>query len=66
MFFSVSFTVIESQHKANKARLRNLQKARMVFQDHLGLEIRTISKSQTVEGVTYKHLASGTFLFLVS
>ncbi|XP_011608304.1 kinetochore protein Spc25 [Takifugu rubripes] len=42
--------MIESQHKANKARLRNLQKARMVFQDHLGLEIRTISKSQTVKG----------------
>lgn len=42
--------MIESQNKANKARLRNLQKARLVFQSHLGLEIRTISKLQTVKG----------------
>ncbi|XP_008276895.1 kinetochore protein Spc25 [Stegastes partitus] len=34
--------LIESQNKANKDRLRNLQKARGVFQDHLGMEIRTI------------------------
>uniref|UniRef100_A0A3B5MPP1 Kinetochore protein SPC25 n=1 Tax=Xiphophorus couchianus TaxID=32473 RepID=A0A3B5MPP1_9TELE len=34
--------LIESQNRANKDRLRNLQKARLVFQDHLGLEIRTI------------------------
>nr|XP_057938017.1 kinetochore protein Spc25 [Doryrhamphus excisus] len=34
--------LIESQHKANKNRLKNLQKARYVFQDHLGMEIRTI------------------------
>ncbi|XP_054644465.1 kinetochore protein Spc25 [Dunckerocampus dactyliophorus] len=33
---------IESQYKANKNRLKNLQKARHVFQDHLGMEIRTI------------------------
>ncbi|XP_022069239.1 kinetochore protein Spc25 isoform X2 [Acanthochromis polyacanthus] len=34
--------LIESQNKANKDRLRNLQKARGVFHDHLGMEIRTI------------------------
>ncbi|XP_029386101.1 kinetochore protein Spc25 [Echeneis naucrates] len=43
--------LIECQHKANKVRLRNLQKARLVFQDHLGLEIRTIlGKTQLVKG----------------
>uniref|UniRef100_A0A8C7ZPQ0 Kinetochore protein SPC25 n=1 Tax=Oryzias sinensis TaxID=183150 RepID=A0A8C7ZPQ0_9TELE len=43
--------IIESQYKANKTRLRNLQKARLVFQDHLGLEIRTIlSKTQSAKG----------------
>uniref|UniRef100_UPI0037E80ED4 kinetochore protein Spc25 n=1 Tax=Semicossyphus pulcher TaxID=241346 RepID=UPI0037E80ED4 len=43
--------VIESQNKANKDRLRNLGKARLVFQDHLGMEIRTIlSKTQLVKG----------------
>ncbi|XP_047457931.1 kinetochore protein Spc25 [Mugil cephalus] len=43
--------LIESQNKANKGRLRNLQKARHVFQDHLGLEIRTIrGESQLVKG----------------
>lgn len=43
--------VIESQNRANKDRLRNLQKARLVFQDHLGLEIRTIiDKTQKVKG----------------
>ncbi|KAK5613820.1 hypothetical protein CRENBAI_015700 [Crenichthys baileyi] len=44
--------LIESQNRANKDRLRNLQKARLVFQDHLGLEIRTImDKTQLVKGV---------------
>ncbi|XP_051261028.1 kinetochore protein Spc25 [Dicentrarchus labrax] len=43
--------LIESQNKANKDRLRNLQKARLVFQDHLGMEIRTIlSKTQSANG----------------
>ncbi|KAK5861233.1 hypothetical protein PBY51_022646 [Eleginops maclovinus] len=43
--------LILSQHKANKVRLKNLQKARGVFQDHLGMEIRTISgKTQLVKG----------------
>uniref|UniRef100_A0A3B5MZ50 Kinetochore protein SPC25 n=1 Tax=Xiphophorus couchianus TaxID=32473 RepID=A0A3B5MZ50_9TELE len=43
--------LIESQNRANKDRLRNLQKARLVFQDHLGLEIRTIiDKTQMVKG----------------
>ncbi|MED6262529.1 hypothetical protein ATANTOWER_021127 [Ataeniobius toweri] len=43
---------IKSQNRANKDRLRNLQKARLVFQDHLGLEIRTImDKTQLVKGV---------------
>ncbi|KAF6726738.1 Kinetochore protein Spc25 [Oryzias melastigma] len=43
--------IIENQYKANKKRLRNLQKARLVFQDHLGLEIRTIlSKAQAAKG----------------
>ncbi|XP_032422909.1 kinetochore protein Spc25 [Xiphophorus hellerii] len=43
--------LIESQNRANKNRLRNLQKARLVFQDHLGLEIRTIiDKTQMVKG----------------
>lgn len=51
------FLVIESQNKANKARLRNLQKARQVFENHLGLEIRAISKLQTVKGVTNKHVS---------
>ncbi|XP_013856929.1 kinetochore protein Spc25 [Austrofundulus limnaeus] len=42
--------LIESQNKANKNRLRNLQKARLVFQDHLGLEIRTvIDKTELVK-----------------
>lgn len=45
------FLVIESQNRANKDRLRNLQKARLVFQDHLGLEIRTIvDRTQLVKG----------------
>ncbi|XP_059198912.1 kinetochore protein Spc25 [Centropristis striata] len=34
--------IIVSQNKANKDRLRNLQKARVVFQDHLGLEMRLV------------------------
>ncbi|XP_035995275.1 kinetochore protein Spc25 [Fundulus heteroclitus] len=34
--------LIESQHRANKDRLRNIQKATLVFQTHLGLEIRPI------------------------
>ncbi|KAF7649428.1 hypothetical protein LDENG_00141540 [Lucifuga dentata] len=34
--------VIVSQNKANKNKLRILQKAREIFQDHLGLEIRKI------------------------
>ncbi|KAM6934265.1 kinetochore protein Spc25 [Xenentodon cancila] len=43
--------LIESQNKANKDRLKNLQKARLVFQDHLGLEIRTIlGKTQLAKG----------------
>uniref|UniRef100_A0A1A7X0Z2 SPC25, NDC80 kinetochore complex component, homolog n=1 Tax=Iconisemion striatum TaxID=60296 RepID=A0A1A7X0Z2_9TELE len=43
--------LIESQNKANKDRLKNLQKARFVFQDHLGLEIRTVmDKTQLVKG----------------
>ncbi|XP_075895964.1 kinetochore protein Spc25 [Nelusetta ayraudi] len=43
--------VIQAQNKANKDRLRNLQKARNVFQKHLGLEIRTIlGKSQLAKG----------------
>ncbi|XP_029937376.1 kinetochore protein Spc25 [Myripristis murdjan] len=35
--------LILSQNKANKNRLKNLNKAKQVFQDHLGLEIRKIS-----------------------
>ncbi|CAJ1079339.1 kinetochore protein Spc25 [Xyrichtys novacula] len=43
--------LIESQNKANKDRLRNLGKARLVFQEHLGMEIRTIlGKTQLVKG----------------
>lgn len=43
--------LMESQNKANKHRLKNLQKARLVFQDHLGMEIRTIlGKTQLVKG----------------
>ncbi|XP_028446977.1 kinetochore protein Spc25 isoform X2 [Perca flavescens] len=43
--------LIESQYKTNKNRLRNLQKARAVFQDHLDMEMRTISgKTQLVKG----------------
>ncbi|KAM6979208.1 kinetochore protein Spc25 [Tautogolabrus adspersus] len=43
--------LIESQNKANKDRLKNLGKARLVFQEHLGMEIRTIlGKSQLVKG----------------
>uniref|UniRef100_A0A1A8QY22 Kinetochore protein SPC25 n=2 Tax=Nothobranchius rachovii TaxID=451742 RepID=A0A1A8QY22_9TELE len=43
--------LIESQNKANKDRLKNLQKARIVFQDHLGLEIRTVmDKTQLAKG----------------
>lgn len=43
--------LIESQNRANKDRLRNLQKARLVFQNHLGLEIRTIvDRTQLVKG----------------
>ncbi|XP_068185365.1 kinetochore protein Spc25 [Antennarius striatus] len=41
--------LIQSQNRANKDRLKNLQKARLVFQDHLGMEIRTII-SKTVKG----------------
>ncbi|XP_026152194.1 kinetochore protein Spc25 [Mastacembelus armatus] len=43
--------LIESQNKANKDRLRNLQKSRLVFQDHLGLEIRAVfCKTQQANG----------------
>lgn len=43
--------LILSQNKANKDRLRNLQKARGVFQDHLGMEMRTIlGQTQLVKG----------------
>ncbi|XP_056280145.1 kinetochore protein Spc25 [Pseudoliparis swirei] len=42
--------LIHSQNKTNKDRLRNLQKARVVFQDHLGMEIRAIrGKTQLVK-----------------
>ncbi|XP_017279875.1 kinetochore protein Spc25 [Kryptolebias marmoratus] len=42
--------LIESQNKVNKNKLQNLQKARLVFQDHLALEIRTvIDKTQLVK-----------------
>ncbi|CAL1581499.1 unnamed protein product [Knipowitschia caucasica] len=34
---------IEAQNKANKKRLKNLQAARHMFQEHLGLEIRAIT-----------------------
>lgn len=34
--------LIVSQNKANKARLKNLNKAKLVFQESLGLEIRKI------------------------
>ncbi|XP_061698404.1 kinetochore protein Spc25 [Syngnathoides biaculeatus] len=34
--------IIESQYKANKDRLKNLKKARVIFQEYLGLEIRKI------------------------
>lgn len=51
--FSSSLSVIISQNKANKERLRNLQKARLVFQDHLGMEIRTIlGKTQLIKGMS--------------
>lgn len=53
--WALFFSVIVSQNKANKDRLRNLQKARLVFQDHLGMEIRTIlSKSEVIKGVPIK------------
>ncbi|XP_053296494.1 kinetochore protein Spc25 [Pleuronectes platessa] len=43
--------LIVCQNKANKDRLKNLQKARIVFQDHLGMEIRTIlGKTKLVKG----------------
>nr|XP_020450469.1 kinetochore protein Spc25 [Monopterus albus] len=43
--------LIESQNKANKDRLKNLQKARLVFQDHLGMEIRSVHcKTEQVKG----------------
>ncbi|KAK0150910.1 Kinetochore protein Spc25 [Merluccius polli] len=32
--------LIVSQHRANKDRLKNLEKAKRIFQEHLGLEIR--------------------------
>lgn len=43
--------LIESQNKANKNRLKNLQKCRLMFQEHLALEIRTIlGKTELVRG----------------
>ncbi|XP_061888095.1 kinetochore protein Spc25-like isoform X2 [Entelurus aequoreus] len=43
--------LMESQFKANKDRLKNLQKARIVFQEHLGMEIRKIrGTAQHVNG----------------
>lgn len=43
--------VIEAQNKANKKRLNNLQNARQMFQDSLGLEIRAIvEKSEVSRG----------------
>uniref|UniRef100_A0A8C6T641 Kinetochore protein SPC25 n=1 Tax=Neogobius melanostomus TaxID=47308 RepID=A0A8C6T641_9GOBI len=42
---------IETQNKANKKRLKNLQKARHIFQDNLGVEIRAImGKSEFSRG----------------
>ncbi|XP_010889209.1 kinetochore protein Spc25 [Esox lucius] len=35
--------LIISQNQANKTRLKNLNRAKQVFQDHLGLEIRKIN-----------------------
>ncbi|KAK2906110.1 kinetochore protein Spc25 [Channa argus] len=43
--------LIESQHKENKYRLKNLQKTRLIFQNHLGMEIRKIvAKTQLDKG----------------
>ncbi|KAM6954940.1 kinetochore protein Spc25 isoform 1-T4 [Lycodopsis pacificus] len=43
--------LMQSQNKANKNRLKNLQKSRVVFQDHLGMEMRTIlGKTQLAKG----------------
>lgn len=39
---------IETQNKANKKRLKNLQKARHMFQENLGLEIRAIMGNSEV------------------
>ncbi|XP_051937523.1 kinetochore protein Spc25 [Hippocampus zosterae] len=33
---------LQSQYKANKDRLKNLQKSRLIFEDNLGMEIRKI------------------------
>ncbi|XP_029968530.1 kinetochore protein Spc25 [Salarias fasciatus] len=42
--------LIVAQNKANKDRLKNLQKARYVFQDSLGLEIRSIAGKTDLKG----------------
>lgn len=39
---------IEAQNKASKKKLKNLQKARNMFQDNLGLEIRVIKGQSEV------------------
>ncbi|XP_028992944.1 kinetochore protein Spc25 [Betta splendens] len=43
--------LVESQNKTNKERLKNLQKAKLMFQEFLRLEIRTIcGTTQQVKG----------------
>lgn len=42
MFVLYIFIVIQSQNKANKDRLKKLNKCKDVFQKHLSLEIRKI------------------------
>ncbi|KAM9804953.1 kinetochore protein Spc25 [Neosynchiropus ocellatus] len=42
--------MILSQTKANKNKLKNLQKARIVFENHLGLEIRKIRENAQMDG----------------
>ncbi|KAK2839762.1 hypothetical protein Q5P01_013502 [Channa striata] len=43
--------LIESQHKENKYKLKNLQKSRLIFQNNLGMEIRKIlAKTQLDKG----------------
>ncbi|KAK1788568.1 hypothetical protein P4O66_002443 [Electrophorus voltai] len=68
--YMTSILVIDSQNKANKARLKNLNKMKEIFQERLSLEIRKIQgeKLQFIfRNINHKNPESAyTFLLRIS